>query len=439
MRLFLLLILFSGYSGMNMAGAAEFEVEGTVVVYSPDPRTHTTNAGPASSFKIYVKDCQWLIHLDEQGESWEGNARREIGSTNGVEIFALDEAIERPRVGKSTVDLSKIGPEMKLGPVYTGTVVSNIVHVPTWELHVAGHLWLTFASACYFPQLKTNELTPVYDPTAAAIYSPNIKRPAKWMLLNGDGSLPGDVSYFRQDGALEARYQALERTNLFGTMVPMKILFERFEGPYPNGPLKEARLRRSALITVNSVRPTCSISNFLPQVPGLAVITDFRAPGPAMVYKADHWVEWREAKKLGRDVQKSVTALLPELHPPGPWTIEGSDLFQIHLQPLARLLFDQPDEVGKHLSEKLSESTLQLFKKSYREARDPGTLLNYKEVLNAVVPELNNLIFKEVVLFDPARFKSIRSGYDTLALLAQSKRDKPDPRLNRMLLEDAFL
>jgi hypothetical protein len=438
MRLVLLILLFGSYSGLNLASAAEFEVGGNVVVYSPNARTHTTNAGPASAFRISVKDCQWLIHLDEQSESWEGNAKREIGSANGLEIFELDEALERPGVIKSKPDLSKIGPELKLGPVYTGTMVSNNVHVPPALMRVSGHLWLAFASACYFPSLKTNELTPVYDPSAAAKNNANIKRKAKWSLLNGEKSLPREVSFFREDGTLEARYQALETTNISGVVVPMKILFERFEAPFPVGQIKEAKLIRSALITVNSVRPICSITNFLPEIPGLTVITDFRTSGPANVYKSDHWVGWIEGKKLARDVQKNVSALLPELHPTGPWTIEGSDLFQIQLQPLGRLLFEQPDEIGKFLSENLSDATLQLFKKSYLDSKNNGYLPNYNYVKYAVVPELNNLIYKEVVLFDPARFKSIRPGYDTLALLAKSKRDKPDPRLNRMLLEDAI-
>jgi hypothetical protein len=61
--------------------------------------------------------------------------------------------------------------------------VSNNVPIGEGDIVLYGHLWLMFASGCYFRNIDSNSITPVYDVNASAAVNPNARREAKCELI----------------------------------------------------------------------------------------------------------------------------------------------------------------------------------------------------------------------------------------------------------------
>jgi len=154
------------------SSASEYEVKGTITQtinyrrggdHLKDYVKQTTN-----EFTVYVRDCAWLIQTvenDGKGRSWQ----REVGSTNGTEIYEFN--------GRQAF------------------ISDNGIPVDLGYEQVSGHLWLMFASQCYWDSQHTDQLTPVFDFEASVGANPNRKVTASWDMLNGPGSLPREVRY----------------------------------------------------------------------------------------------------------------------------------------------------------------------------------------------------------------------------------------------------
>jgi ankyrin repeat protein len=156
----------------SASSAYEYEVDG--LVNQTITQFNGTNLHASASFTVYVRDCSWLIATTETNEAG-GMVAREIGSTNGTEIY------------ECTHGLGGFGPMM-------GQIESNNIPVGEQDSAVVGHLWLMFASQCYWPNLNSDQLTPIYDwrasVAAASIgFGNHQKVSADWELLNGLGSL----------------------------------------------------------------------------------------------------------------------------------------------------------------------------------------------------------------------------------------------------------
>ena len=148
------------------------------------------------------------------------------------------------------------------------SIVSNNIPVGQTFGYFNGHIWQMFASSCYFANLATNWLTPVYDLNTSAPVKPTLRRKAKWKLINGPGSLPSRSVVYVDRGVAIATYAATGVTNAGKIQIPGGFVFEQrvngnLFGPGPADPLPGVsvpayHILERAVATVTEVRPGCS-------------------------------------------------------------------------------------------------------------------------------------------------------------------------------------
>jgi hypothetical protein len=277
------LLIFS--VGEITSRASEYEVEGKihqVITEANGYREETTN-----EFTVSVRDCGWLIQIVEQDKN--GNSfHREVGSTNGTEIFDLV-----TRMGSAT---------QKKGPPATAIIISNNIPVGFLDRSVVGHLWLMFASQCYWGTLKSDMLTPVFNWKASAGANPDLKVRAQWQLLNGPGSLPHEVDYLGEWDETNGLYTVTGTESVGQTIIPKSFIFEERYAVAMKGMV----LRKRVEAEVSTVRATCSSANLLPVPDAKTVDIDFRlvtdknaAQLPTYQNPANgKWVSVEEARKI---------------------------------------------------------------------------------------------------------------------------------------------
>jgi hypothetical protein len=264
-----LLALGRAWSADGSSSLSQYEIEGVIDQTIDDEAFPIRVTG---QFKVFVRDGNWLIETieDKQLRSSRQYLKREIGSTNGAEIFEMVTPLQPKDQQTNAV------PQPAKNGRATATVVSSAVPVGQLDGSVVGHLWLMFASGKYLGGLQTNLLTPVYDVTASAPGDPNLKYRADWELLYGPGSLPAKVTYFYEARIVGASniphavYKATGTTNTGGLRLPTGFVFERYVGG------AEARVRKRATATVTAIRPVCSLDSLLPAVTSKAVVVDRR-------------------------------------------------------------------------------------------------------------------------------------------------------------------
>ena len=264
------------------AAPQEYELEGTIdqTILKSDGTPQTVING---KFKVFVRDEKWFIETLEHKQFAKSQQylKREIGSTNGTEIFEIVTSLAPPGQQTNAIPM----PATK-GRPNTATVVAGAVPVGQLDGSIIGHLWLMFASGNYLSGLQTNLLTPVYDVTASAPGDPNLKYKANWELLDGPGSFPSKVTYFYDSRIFgdneitNATYVMTGITNLGGTMFPTGFLFENYVGGV------EARVRKRAAAVVSAIRPSCSLKILLPVAEDKTVVVDRRLAQAAESVKA---------------------------------------------------------------------------------------------------------------------------------------------------------
>lgn len=234
--------------------AAEYEVRGIVSqkIYSlKGSLRQTTN-----QFTIYVRDCGWLVQTIENDGS--NGFQREVGSTNGVDIF-----------------------EASLNRYFAS---STGIPVELLDEGIDGHLWLMFASQCYWGSQQSDRLTPVFDWHASVGAYPELKVSAKWDLLNGAGSLPREVLYLGEWGETNGLYTATGTNSIGGILIPGGFVFEeRHFGPLiTNSFVHEMTLRKRVEAVVTSVHAGCSRKDLIPKIGTAgAVLIDWRLREPS--------------------------------------------------------------------------------------------------------------------------------------------------------------
>jgi ankyrin repeat protein len=218
----------------SASSAYEYEVDGTVS--QTMIRFNGTNLTASASFTVYVRDCGWMIKTVETNEIG-GIVAREIGSTNGTEIY------------ECTHGLGGFGPTM-------GQIESGVVPVGELDSAVVGHLWLMFASQCYWPSLNSDQLVPVYDWQASVgAGGQNRRVSADWELLNGTGSLPREVRYLDAINRTNAIYTITGTNSAGGMSLPAGFVFKQFNGD---------RLIKHVEVEVTAIRPVCSQASLIP-------------------------------------------------------------------------------------------------------------------------------------------------------------------------------
>jgi hypothetical protein len=314
-------------NGVVSASAAEYEVDGQIE-QTLFKRDGSVQLDMKSKFTVFVNDCSWLIQssiLDKAGKPLTLN---ETACTNGGLIYSVGGRVDRDHV--------QGGRNGAAGRNYA-YIYSNNVPVGQTDDYFVCHLWLMFASGCYFENLATNRITPAYDSNASAVVDPDLKREAKWELVNGSGSLPLNVTYLRDDddgGGIDATYVATGMTNAGAIKIPNGFVFElrignRFSKDFAPGPIALGesapayRIRKRAVATVTAVRPVCTRSELMPVAQGATMVIDQRLANATNTtnvayYKFVNGVQWvpvEEAKKLAiprpsqQNNAKKVTAV----------------------------------------------------------------------------------------------------------------------------------
>ena len=258
--------------------ASEYEVDGNV-----SQTISTYNGGTlhaTTSFTVAVRGCGWLIGTMETNEIG-GVIRREIRSTNGAEIYECEHPLGQIQLPVASTNATSSGtPVFKKspGPMFAVMVPGNIPIGET-DSSVVGHLWQMFASQCYWPELKTDQLKPVYDWQASVgAHGQNLKVSAGWNLLDGPGSLPQAVWYLGQWGETNGFYRITGSNSVGGTLIPTGFTFERLKV----GPLKENSFVHEMVVgkrvdvEVTAIRPGCSRASLMPTPNGRAVVVDRR-------------------------------------------------------------------------------------------------------------------------------------------------------------------
>jgi hypothetical protein len=227
-----------------LSRATEYEIHGKI---REEIRLNGPDQKYAVEFTVYVRDRGWLIQttaIDDRGQSWQ----RQVGSTNGEDIYEVQTQggqVQSPR---------------------PAIISQGVMPVEFLDMGMNGHLWLMFASGCYWTNLHSEQLRPVYDWHASVGVEPDLKVPAAWELLNGPGSLPREVKYLGGWGQTNGLYRVTGTESGGGMLVPNGFIFEEFQV----GPINEKTFTREMIVRkrveaeVTSFQPICSRQNLVP-------------------------------------------------------------------------------------------------------------------------------------------------------------------------------
>ena len=266
--------------------AEEYEVDGQIeqTIFKMDG---SVQVDTKSKFTVFVNDCSWLIQTTVLDAAGKPVSLNETACTNGGLIYSVGGRIDKDNVPGGRNGVS--------GWNYA-KIYSNNVPVGQTDDYFVCHLWLMFASGCYFANLTTNWLTPAYDLNAAAVFNPSLKREARWELANGRGSLPLRVVYFRDAHLTNGTYIATGVTNVGKIQIPNGFVFNQYA--------TKSRVRKRATATVTAIRPSCSRSELMPEAQGTTMVIDQRLATNitnVSYYKFANGVQWvpvEKAKKL---------------------------------------------------------------------------------------------------------------------------------------------
>ena len=189
--------------------ASDYEVDGEIA-QTLFKRDGSVQLVTRSRFTVYVRDCSWLIKTIDHDEDGTPLIAGETSCTNGAEVYEV--------VGPFNKEAWKRG----IAHWNEGLIISNNFPVAQRDDFFIGHLWLMFASGCYFTNVSTGSLPVLYD-----VGYPD--QTASWELINGLGSLPMSIVYVGGYGlATNATYEATGVTNA-GTVQSQPDLCLRIE------------------------------------------------------------------------------------------------------------------------------------------------------------------------------------------------------------------
>lgn len=188
---------------------------------------------------------------------------------------------------------------------------------------ISGHLWLMFASGCYWPTATADRLTPVFDwQASAANHGQNSRVEGGWNLIGGPGSLPSRVWYLGYYGETNANYSITGSQSVGTVAVPTGFVFEQFrqgeltEDTFMHGMVVAKRVE----VNVNVIRPVCSRTNLIPSPGASGVIIDYRlnsdVPNRPPSYQnpgADKWLNIEESRALATEAMRKTLSTLKML------------------------------------------------------------------------------------------------------------------------------
>jgi len=267
---------------------SEYEVKGKIVQTTFESNAHVVNS--TNDFTVFVRDCGWLIQTvasDAKGHVLQ----REMGTTNGADIYDFHGNV--------------------------GLINGRGIPVELADQGVDGHLWMMFASQCYWSSVQTDLLTPVYSWQASVGANPEIKVKAGWDLLGGPGTLPREVRYYGDWDETNGFYKVSGTKTIAGVQIPTGFTFEEryIGGRVANSLVHGMYLRKRVEAVVTSVQPVCSRKNLLPVMgTGKKTIIDWRLKNPAygnqtpsyILQNTESWPSVADANKIIQSVHERM-------------------------------------------------------------------------------------------------------------------------------------
>jgi hypothetical protein len=303
-RLFLERVLVLAVVGMVFScWGSEYEVDGwiTQIIAGEGGKTEMYS----NQFTVFVRDCSWLIRTIEDVGTGEVR-QREVGCVNGKEIyevgvtFAGGGRAEAKAPGTQSASLPTPNDARRVGLAFISPSSTPVGHL---DVDGVAHLWLMFASGCYWSGTRTNWLTPVYDWHASVGTNPDLKVEAEWELLNGPGSLPREVRYLGRWYETNGLYRVTGTNSAGGTLLPSGFTFEERHAFVGKGMV----LRKRVDARVTSVQAVCPLASLLPIPVSRTIVMDQRLTGGSahagkysdyMIAVAGRWPSLEEARQL---------------------------------------------------------------------------------------------------------------------------------------------
>ena len=193
-----------------------------------------------------------------------------------------------------------------IGPFNLASVSATGVPVGNLDKDMVGHIWLMFASGCYWSNLHTNWITPIFNWNAAAGVNPKLKEEAEWELLDGPGSLPKEVRYLGRWFETNGLYEVTGTNALEGILIPSGFVFEERQiAPQT----KSMKLRKRVEAEVVSAKVGISKTNLIPLPPERSIIIDRRVAGRLPDYlnpTPGKWPSVQRARGLVAERQAEV-------------------------------------------------------------------------------------------------------------------------------------
>jgi len=291
--------------------ASEYEVSGNI--FEIIPQSGGGELRCSNEFTVFVRDCAWLVRTVEVDVKGNSHAR-EVGSTNGIEIYEIGMGLGTPddTSGTPTNSTGHQGGK-RTQPLDIALIITNGIPVGQLNKDMVGHIWLMFASSCYWSGQHTKKLTPVYDWHASAAVNPSLKETAEWELLAGEGSLPQEVRYLGHWDETNGLYRVTATKTVGGVLIPTGFTFEE---RHASRMTHKVELYKRVEAVVTSVQPSsCSLKSLIPVPEGPTIINDFRLRGernlpPIPNYSnpiAGNWPSVGEAKKQAEARQAERT------------------------------------------------------------------------------------------------------------------------------------
>jgi hypothetical protein len=269
-----------GWLSVTRADAFEYEADGML----EEP----------VSFKVYVRDCQWLIHITQQNAHTK---YLEIGFDGKTMYYSsmLDEKV-----------IANINPKP---PLWTGGLSSDAVPFNGSEPNIP-IIWLALASSCYLNDAKDHLIPP---------YSTQLVRarlPAFVFRMSDLPKLPQAITFLddgfsRKFGAPRQRpppfdkgftnaiYTVNSFTNVGSYSLPREFNLKVFLPVSSN-----IKIFAEYNGIVDNVRPECALTNFIPEIGGMGFVNDQRflsvddTHRMPFLYRTNRWLGINEVKIL---------------------------------------------------------------------------------------------------------------------------------------------
>lgn len=331
--------------GTGIVSATDYELDGVLeqTIYNRDGSVATFHK---SQFTVFVRDCAWLIRTTQNDTNGKPVVASETACVNGAEIYQVSGRMD---AGSATAGRGSRSLNQAL-------IVSNNVPIGRSDGYFVCHIWQMFASGCYFQNRTNSWLAPVYDLNASADVMPYLKLKAKWELIDGPGSLPKSVAYYRDDNSIDATYTATGATNAGTVKIPSGFVFEwrnltqgrvyPYSRTVTNQPASTNNLRKRTMGTVTAVRPYCSRKDLTPTAKGKTLVTDQRPLqelwSPSLPTNIPEWLFqvglWNGNTNQAASLPKNIPAYLFRMHSSEPPTNRTYYVVQDGVQwlPLAK-------------------------------------------------------------------------------------------------------